>query len=95
MEHTVTAKYDGLYPDDKLESRMDALVGKKHGNHGCYIQDRVRDVDWFFPTRSEAFLAANALNSVGELIDVVLGHVEEGCLLEKFPPGTSNFRRLF
>lgn len=53
MEYTVTAKYNGLYPDNKLETRMDAIVGKKHGNHGGYIDDKVRDVDWFFPTQAE------------------------------------------
>jgi hypothetical protein len=45
MEYTVTAKYNGLYPDHKLEARMDAIVGRRHDNHDCYIDDRIRDVD--------------------------------------------------
>lgn len=85
MEYTVTAKYKGLYPDNALESKMDVLVGKRHENHGGYIDDQVRDVDWFFSTQLEAFNASLALSGVSGLIDVELGTVEDGCGLPKYP----------
>jgi hypothetical protein len=64
MEYTVTVKYKGLYPDNKLEARMVAAIGKSYGNHGGYIDDHIRDVDWFFPTQADAFAASLTSGSI-------------------------------
>jgi hypothetical protein len=85
MEYTVTVKYKGLYPDNKLEARMVAAIGKSYGNHGGYIDDHIRDVDWFFPTQADAFAASLTLGQFSEIIDIRLDQVPDGCLLPKFP----------